>query len=143
MHWIYEDPVRRGLLYLGTENAIYVSFDDGENWQPLQNDLPHAPVYGITVQEHFNDLVIATYGRGFWILGRHYAAAVTHRAGARVGRPPVRAAAGVPLPAHHAAVYAVRRPATRREPALRRVDQLLLEGAGDRERDDHDSGSER
>jgi len=68
VHWIYEDPVRRGLLYLGTENAIYVSFDDGENWQPLQNDLPHAPVYGITVQEHFNDLVIATYGRGFWIL---------------------------------------------------------------------------
>jgi len=67
-HWIYEDPVRRGLLYLGTENAICVSFDDGENWQPLQNDLPHAPVYGITVQEHFNDLVIATYGRGFWIL---------------------------------------------------------------------------
>jgi photosystem II stability/assembly factor-like uncharacterized protein len=68
VHWICEDPVRRGLLYLGTENAIYVSFDDGENWQPLQNDLPHAPVYGITVQEHFNDLVIATYGRGFWIL---------------------------------------------------------------------------
>jgi photosystem II stability/assembly factor-like uncharacterized protein len=67
-HWIYEDPVRRGLLYLGTENAIYVSFDDDENWQPLQNNLPHAPVYGITVQEHFNDLVIATYGRGFWIL---------------------------------------------------------------------------
>jgi hypothetical protein len=67
-HVICEDPVRRGLLYLGTENAIYVSFDDGENWQPLQNDLPHAPVYWITVQEHFNDLVIATYGRGFWIL---------------------------------------------------------------------------
>ena len=67
-HWICEDPVRRGLLYLGTENSIYVSFDDGGNWRPLQNDLPHAPVYGITVQEHFNDLVIATYGRGFWIL---------------------------------------------------------------------------
>ncbi len=67
-HWICEDPVRRGLLYLGTENAIYVSFDDGENWQPLQNNLPHAPVYGITVQERFNDLVIATYGRGFWIM---------------------------------------------------------------------------
>ena len=66
--WIHEDPVRRGLLYLGTENAIYVSFDDGENWQSLQNNLPHAPVYGITVQEHFNDLVIATYGRGIWIL---------------------------------------------------------------------------
>jgi len=67
-HCIKEDPVRRGLLYLGTENAIYVSFDDGENWQPLQTNMPHAPVYWITVQEHFNDLVIATYGRGFWIL---------------------------------------------------------------------------
>ncbi len=65
---IQEDPLRRGLLYLGTENAIYVSFDDGENWQPLQNDLPHAPVSGIVVQEHFNDLVISTYGRGFYIL---------------------------------------------------------------------------
>ena len=60
--------MRRGLLYLGTENGIYVSFDDGDTWQPLQNDLPHAPVYGIVMQEHFNDLVIATYGRGFWIL---------------------------------------------------------------------------
>ena len=65
---IYEDPVRRGMLYLGTENAIYVTFDAGDNWQPLQNDLPHAPVSGIVVQEHFNDLVISTYGRGFWIL---------------------------------------------------------------------------
>jgi hypothetical protein len=65
---ICEDPVRRGLLYVGTENAIYVSFDDGENWQPLQGNLPHTPVSWITVQEHFNDLVIATYGRGFWIM---------------------------------------------------------------------------
>ena len=65
---IYEDPIRRGLLYAGTENAIYVSFDAGDNWQPLQNDLPHAPVSGITVQEHFSDLVISTYGRGFWIM---------------------------------------------------------------------------
>ena len=67
-HCIKEDPRRRGLLYLGTENGMYVSFDDGENWQPLQMNLPHAPVYGIQVQERFNDLVIATYGRGFWIL---------------------------------------------------------------------------
>jgi len=65
---ITEDPVRRGLLYLGTENAIYVSFDEGDHWQPLQNDLPHAPVSGIVIQEHFNDLVISTYGRGFYIL---------------------------------------------------------------------------
>ncbi len=68
VHCIKEDPVRRGLLYLGTENAIYVSFDDGENWQPLQTNMPHAPVYWLTVQEQFNDLVIATYGRGFWIM---------------------------------------------------------------------------
>jgi photosystem II stability/assembly factor-like uncharacterized protein len=67
-HSIKEDPVRRGLLYLGMENGMYVSFDDGETWQPLQMNLPHAPVYGIQVQERFHDLVIATYGRGFWIL---------------------------------------------------------------------------
>ena len=67
-HCIREDPVRPGLLYVGTENGLYVSFDDGENWEPLQNNLPHAPVYWMVVQEHFNDLVIATYGRGFWIL---------------------------------------------------------------------------
>jgi len=65
---ILEDPVRRGLLYAGTENAIYVSFDAGDTWQPLQNDLPRAPVSGIVVQEHFSDLVISTYGRGFWIM---------------------------------------------------------------------------
>jgi len=47
---------------------MYVSFDDGENWQTLQMNLPHAPVYWIAVQEQFRDLVIATYGRGFWIL---------------------------------------------------------------------------
>ncbi|MEJ2202750.1 MAG: sialidase [Gemmatimonadota bacterium] len=65
---IAEDPVRQGLLYVGTENAIYVSFNDGDDWRPLQNDLPHAPVSGIVIQEHFNDLVVSTYGRGFWIL---------------------------------------------------------------------------
>ncbi len=65
---IEEDPVRPGLLYLGTENALYVSWDDGASWQSLMTDLPAAPVYGIAVQGHFNDLVIGTYGRGFWIL---------------------------------------------------------------------------
>ncbi len=65
---VREDPVRPGLLYLGTENALYVSFDDGENWQSLQTNMPAAPMYWIVVQEHFNDLVVGTYGRGFWIL---------------------------------------------------------------------------
>jgi photosystem II stability/assembly factor-like uncharacterized protein len=67
-HIIREDPVRRGLLFLGMENGIYVSFDDGEHWQPLQSNLPHAPVYGLVVQERFGDLVVGTYGRGFWVL---------------------------------------------------------------------------
>jgi hypothetical protein len=67
-HCVREDPVKRGLLYLGTENALYFSPDDGQHWLPLQAGLPHAPVHWLTVQEHFNDLVVATYGRGFWIL---------------------------------------------------------------------------
>jgi photosystem II stability/assembly factor-like uncharacterized protein len=66
-HCVREDPVRKGLLYLGTENALYISFNDGQNWIPYQNNLPPAPVHWITVQEDFNDLVVATYGRGFWI----------------------------------------------------------------------------
>lgn len=65
---IREDPVRRGLLYLGTENALYVSFDDGAHWASLQNNMPATPMYWLEVQEHFNDLVVGTYGRGFWIL---------------------------------------------------------------------------
>lgn len=65
---IHEDPVRPGLLFLGTENRLYVSFDDGDNWQALINDLPPAPIYGLVVQTHFNDLVVGTYGRGFWIM---------------------------------------------------------------------------
>lgn len=67
-HCIREDPVRKGMLFLGTENALYVSFNDGRNWIPLQTNLPHAPVHWLVVQEHFNDLVAATYGRGFWIM---------------------------------------------------------------------------
>jgi photosystem II stability/assembly factor-like uncharacterized protein len=67
-HCIREDPVRKGLLYLGTENALYISFNDGANWLPLQTNLPHAPVHWMVIQEYFNDLVVATYGRGFWIL---------------------------------------------------------------------------
>ena len=67
-HCVREDPVHKGLLFVGTENALYVSFNDGQNWQPLNANLPHAPVYWIAIQEHFHDLVLATYGRGFWIL---------------------------------------------------------------------------
>jgi photosystem II stability/assembly factor-like uncharacterized protein len=66
-HCVREDPARPGLLYLGVENALYVSFDDGANWTPLEASLPHAPVRWLAVQDHFKDLVVGTYGRGFWI----------------------------------------------------------------------------
>ncbi|MFI5181255.1 MAG: sialidase [Thermoanaerobaculia bacterium] len=68
VHVVREDPYRKGLLYAGTENALYVSWNDGGSWEPMQGKLPHAPVYWLTVQEHFHDLVVGTYGRGFWIL---------------------------------------------------------------------------
>jgi len=67
-HCVREDPVRKGLLYLGVENGLYFSIDDGQHWTPLQSGLPHAPLHWLTIQEHFNDLVVATYGRGFFIL---------------------------------------------------------------------------
>ena len=67
-HCVREDPVRKGMLYLGTENAVYFSLDDGASWLPLQSNLPHAPAHWLVVQEHFSDLVVATYGRGFFIL---------------------------------------------------------------------------
>jgi photosystem II stability/assembly factor-like uncharacterized protein len=63
---IREDPERKGLLYAGTENAVYVSFDDGDHWQSLQLNLPTASVRDLAV--HGNDLVAATFGRALWIL---------------------------------------------------------------------------
>jgi len=63
---VREDPMRRGLLFAGTENGVFVSFDDGTRWQSLQLDLPNNSVRDLTIR---NDaLVIATHGRGFWIL---------------------------------------------------------------------------
>jgi photosystem II stability/assembly factor-like uncharacterized protein len=63
---VREDPMRKGLLYAGTETGIYVSFDDGANWQTLQLNLPVVPITDLVVKE--NDLVVATQGRSFWIL---------------------------------------------------------------------------
>ena len=63
---IREDPVRSGLLYVGTETGIYVSLDDGESWHRLQNNLPVVPVYDLKIKD--GDLVAGTHGRSFWIL---------------------------------------------------------------------------
>ncbi|MCP4896949.1 MAG: glycosyl hydrolase, partial [bacterium] len=65
-HSICEDPERKGLLYLGTEHGVYVSFDDGAGWQSLSHNLPDVPVMGVAVKE--DDLVIATHGRSFYVL---------------------------------------------------------------------------
>ena len=63
---VREDPARRGLLFAGTEFGVYVSFDDGAAWQPLQLNLPVVPIHDLTFKHH--DLVAATHGRAFWIL---------------------------------------------------------------------------
>jgi photosystem II stability/assembly factor-like uncharacterized protein len=63
---VREDPDRAGLLYAGTEFGMYVSFDDGAHWRPLQLNLPVTPVTDIAV--HRQDLVLSTQGRAFWIL---------------------------------------------------------------------------
>ena len=67
-HVIKEDPKKEGLLYLGVDNGLYISHDDGEHWMRLKNNLPPSPVYWLEIQEHFDDLVIGTYGRGYYIL---------------------------------------------------------------------------
>jgi photosystem II stability/assembly factor-like uncharacterized protein len=63
---IREDPVRKGLLYAGTETGLYVSFDDGASWRPFQRNLPATPITDLVVKN--DDLVVATQGRAFWIL---------------------------------------------------------------------------
>ncbi|HMF58174.1 MAG TPA: hypothetical protein VK619_17660, partial [Pyrinomonadaceae bacterium] len=65
---VREDPNRRGLLYAGTETGLYVSFDDGANWQSLQLNLPVTPVTDLVVHKGQQDLIAATQGRSFWIL---------------------------------------------------------------------------
>ena len=66
VHVVREDPKRRGLLYAGTESGVWVSFDDGANWQPLQLNLPRTPIHDMVIKN--DDLVVATHGRSFWIL---------------------------------------------------------------------------
>jgi photosystem II stability/assembly factor-like uncharacterized protein len=63
---VKEDPMMRGLLYAATELRVYVSFDDGDHWQTLQNNMPVTSVRDIVV--HGDDLDVATHGRGFWVM---------------------------------------------------------------------------
>ena len=63
---VKEDPKRKGLLFAGTERAVFVSFDDGDHWQSLQLNLPATSMRDFAIHE--NDLIVATHGRGFWVL---------------------------------------------------------------------------
>jgi len=63
---VREDPQRQGLLFAGTETGVFVSSNAGENWEPLQFNLPTVPIHDLVI--HDNDLVLATHGRSFWIL---------------------------------------------------------------------------
>jgi photosystem II stability/assembly factor-like uncharacterized protein len=63
-----EDPLRRGMLYLGTGTGLYVSYDDGSTWRQLHNGLPTVPVYDLMVQRQFDDLVVGTHGGGVYIM---------------------------------------------------------------------------
>jgi photosystem II stability/assembly factor-like uncharacterized protein len=66
VHAVREDPVREGLLFAGTEIGVFVSFNDGATWRPLQNNLPSSSIRDLVI--HGDDLVVATHGRAFWIL---------------------------------------------------------------------------
>ena len=63
---VREDPVRKGLLFAATELAVFVSFNDGDDWQPLRLNMPATSIRDLVVHEQ--DLVVGTHGRGFWIL---------------------------------------------------------------------------
>jgi photosystem II stability/assembly factor-like uncharacterized protein len=63
---VKEDPDKRGLLFCGTERAVYVSFDDGDNWQSLQLNLPATSMRDLAIKD--DDLIVATHGRGFWMI---------------------------------------------------------------------------
>lgn len=68
VHVIREDPVKPGLLFAGTEFGLFVSVDDGARWQPLRNGLPTVAIHDIAIQPQMNDLVLATFGRGIYVL---------------------------------------------------------------------------
>ncbi len=65
---VIQDPKEENLLFLGTDGGLYVSFDKGSNWQPWKKDMPNVQIRDMKIQEEFDDLVLGTFGRAFWIL---------------------------------------------------------------------------
>ncbi len=66
VHAVREDPTRPGLLYAATQHGVYISYDDGASWQSLSLNMPDVPIADLVVEK--NELVIASHGRGFWVL---------------------------------------------------------------------------
>lgn len=94
---VREDPDRKGLLYAGTEGGMFVSFDDGDNWQSLDLNLPPVPITDLTLRQ--GDLVAATQGRGFWVLDDLH---VLHQAEDELASTPVHLFTPSPTPLIHA-----------------------------------------
>ena len=120
---VREDPVRPGSLFAGTETGVYVSFDDGASWQPLQRNLPVVPITDLIVKD--DDLVVATQGRSFWILDDIGALRQAQARGREHGGAPLRAGAGLPLRRRRGPR------AGRQEPALRCADLLPAQGSAE------------
>jgi len=99
IHAVREDPNRRGLLYAAGQHGTYISFDDGASWQSLRLNMPDVPVSDLIVEG--NELVIATHGRGFWVLDniaplRQAGAGVASAAG-HLYAPPAAIRSGLPV----------------------------------------------
>jgi photosystem II stability/assembly factor-like uncharacterized protein len=94
---IREDPQARGLLYAGTEHGVHVSFDDGASWQSLRQNLPDTPVRDLTVKG--DDLVIGTFGRGYWVMDGISSLREQMPVSARTTTPPVNEAETAPTEA--------------------------------------------
>ena len=99
VHAVREDPTRRGLLYAATQHGVHISYDDGANWQLLRLNMPDVPVSDLIVEG--NELVIATHGRGFWVLDnlaplRQVTPAIA-AASSHLFAPPVAVRSGMPV----------------------------------------------
>ena len=100
IHAVREDPTRRGLLYAAGQHGVYISYDDGAQWQSLRLNMPDVPVADLIVE--VNELVIATHGRGFWVLDnvaplRQATTAIVARA-PQLFTPPTAVRSGVAVP---------------------------------------------
>ena len=100
IHAVREDPTRRGLLYAAGQHGVYISYDDGAQWQSLRLNMPDVPVADLIVEA--NELVIATHGRGFWVLDnvaplRQATTTIVARA-PQLFTPPTAVRSGVPVP---------------------------------------------